>query len=41
MKHEQRKKSEPYSKTIVQRFPKMDPKMVQHLLKIQSGQARA
>jgi len=41
MKYEQRKKSAPYSTTIKQRFPKMEPKMIRHLLNIQDGKVRA
>lgn len=40
MKHEQRKKSDPYSETVKQRFPNASPKFIKLLIDIQLGKVR-
>lgn len=40
MKFEQRKKSDPYSETVKQRFPNASHKHIKLLIDIQRGKAR-
>jgi len=40
MKHEQRRKSAPYSETVKARFPKASYEQIQRLINIQNGKAK-
>ena len=40
MKDEQRKKAQPYHKTVEQRFPNASHKMIKRLIAIQQGKER-